>query len=177
KTITATAYLMIYNMVESTMTEAIDAVHQQLRQDNMTFSQLSEKLKEVCFKNFKSSIESTRERQNKGETFDSALVWLGYKKDNHWNGNIDARSIRTTAAKYGFNIAPTDYTATRHGESLLKVKTTRNKLAHGEVSFEECGQGTAIEELMEIHEQAVMYLSAVIDGIETYLDNKAYVAA
>lgn len=176
KTISATGYLLIYNMVESTMTSALDAVHQQLQSDELTFSQLNSKLQKICFKNFKNSMTSYEEFKAHHYTFDDALVWLGYQKKKLWNGNVDAKVIYKRAKEYGFNFE-LDYQKTLNGERLIEVKDKRNQLAHGELSFEQCGQDTAIEDLIAIKEQSFFYLEAVLDGVEAYLEQKEYAAA
>lgn len=176
KTISATGYLLIYNMVESTMTSALDAVHQQLHSDELTFSQLNNKLQRICFKNFKSSMTNFEEFKAHNYTFDDALVWLGYQKKKLWNGNVDAEVIYKRAKEYGFNF-DLDYHKTLDGMRLMEVKDKRNQLAHGELSFEQCGQDTAIEDLIAIKEQTFFYLEAVLDGVEVYLEQKDYAVA
>lgn len=37
KTLSASSYLLIYNLIEAVMTNALDAVHKQLRSDSLTF--------------------------------------------------------------------------------------------------------------------------------------------
>ena len=48
KTISATGYLLIYNLLESTMTAALDLVHRQLKQEGLRYEQLNEDLKKIC---------------------------------------------------------------------------------------------------------------------------------
>ena len=50
----------------------------------------------------------------------------------------------------------------------------RNELAHGLVSFEDCGHNTAHDELVTIAGETIRYLEAVLEGIEQYVEQKLY---
>jgi hypothetical protein len=63
-----------------------------------------------------------------------------------FSGNIDAREIRETAKSYGFS-DKTDGMKTQNGNDLLKIKTNRNDLAHGDKSFSDVGKDASAEEL------------------------------
>lgn len=47
-------------------------------------------------------------------------------------------------------------------------------MAHGIKSFEELGHDQAIEELLEIKEEVVEYLTQILENIRDYLDNEEY---
>lgn len=175
KTLSASSYLLIYNLVESVMTDALDAVHKQLRSDELSFSQLSDKLQKICLKNFNSHNTNSELAKDIGHvTLQEALTWLGYSRFNHFNGNIDAKMIQSKARLYGFQIADHDKKFTNDGRILKEIRDNRNRLSHGEVSFEECGQDTAIENLISLHLQTKVYLSAVLEGINTFLIQQQY---
>ncbi|TBW48511.1 hypothetical protein EZI54_21180 [Marinobacter halodurans] len=177
KTMSATGYLLIYNLIESVMTSAVDAVHRQLKADELQFSQLSEKLKSVCLGNFKSGFSSYVSDEHSALTMNELLVWLGYRKNKHWNGNVDANGIKDKAAKYGIEIKYRDEDYSDIKSNFFDIRKKRNDLAHGELSFEQCGQDTPIDLLLIYAEQAYKYLSAVVDGFEIYLIEKKYRAA
>lgn len=58
--------------------------------------------------------------------------------------------------------------------NLLNIKDKRNALAHGRLSFEQCGQDTAVDALIEYSQQAYSFLEAVLNGIDEYLEGKKY---
>ena len=177
KTIRATGYLLIYNLIESVMTASLDAVHLQLKDESLTFSELSKKMKEICYDNFKKSISEQKISENSELLIDDALVWLGYHRNKHWNGNVDVKSIEAKTKKYGIQVIYTENDQRELKENFLDIRRKRNSLSHGELSFEQCGQDTAIESLIEYNRQAFRYLSVVIDGVERYLLEKKYLAA
>ncbi|MDY6993463.1 MAG: MAE_28990/MAE_18760 family HEPN-like nuclease [Pseudomonadota bacterium] len=64
--------------------------------------------------------------------------------------------------------------ANRGGSKLLTVKTQRNQLAHGNISFSECGRDHTFIELNNIKNEVINYLEDILNNIENYIDNKAY---
>lgn len=57
-----------------------------------------------------------------------------------------------------------------------KVKEQRNQLAHGTLSFVECGRDFTVIDLHEIKTEVEEFLSGFIDAIESYYDNKEYLS-
>jgi hypothetical protein len=45
----------------------------------------------------------------------------------------------------------------------------RNNLAHGSLSFAECGEGVLVEELRDLKEKASLYLGEVVDAFESWI--------
>jgi len=54
--------------------------------------------------------------------------------------------------------------------ALALVKYLRNKLAHGDLSFSECGQGVTVVELRDMKSRTASYLREVIAAFQTYID-------
>ena len=174
KTISATGYLLIYNLLESTMTAALDAVHTQLHNDKITFEQLNDNLQKICISNFKGAVNTDSMKELKSTAINSALVQLGYDSSRLWNGNVDVRKIKQKAKDYGFKY---DYTGEDYDDlkrNFLNIKDKRNALAHGRLSFEQCGQDTAVDALIEYSQQAYVYLEAVLNGMNAYLEQQLY---
>ncbi|WP_240205673.1 MAE_28990/MAE_18760 family HEPN-like nuclease [Vibrio sp. CyArs1] len=175
KTLSAASYLLIYNLVESVMTDCLDAVHKQLKSEKLSFFELSKELQKICLKDFNKFTANHKTAENHGEiTLEKAMTWLGYNRFNHFNGNIDAKMIQKKAGEYGFSIGEHDRKFTEDGKILKDIRDNRNRLAHGEVSFETCGQETAIEALITLHQQTKVYLNAVLIGVDQYLTAQQY---
>ena len=62
----------------------------------------------------------------------------------------------------------------RGGIVLETVKERRNDLAHGTLSFAECGRDYSIKDLGEIKDQAVLFLRGLLAGMKQYYDEKQY---
>lgn len=176
KTLRANGYLLLYNLVESTMTNAIDAIHQIFSSEALSFDDLTKEVQQVVLKNFKSAAIEDNLTYTQSHPIKIAILRTGYDKKNLFSGNVDARSIRDTAKMYGFDIAAHDTAESRDGRRLVNVKNKRNELAHGKISFEECGHETSHDELISIAKETIAYLKAVLDGVEEYVIERKYLS-
>lgn len=176
KTLRANGYLLLYNLVESTMTNAIDAIHQIFQSENLSFDDLRAEVQQVILKNVRTSPldDNIIHNSNRSHPIQIAMLRMGYNKKNLFSGNVDARRIRDTAKIYGFGIAEHDTSVSRDGKRLEDVKNKRNQLAHGKISFEECGHETSHDELIAMANETIAYLKAVLVGIEAYITQRAY---
>ena len=57
---------------------------------------------------------------------------------------------------------------------LETVKDRRNDLAHGTLSFAECGRDYSIEDLNDIKAETVLFLKGLLQGMKQYYDEKQY---
>lgn len=175
KALIASGFLHIYNLIESTMTNTLDSIHNQCSIENVNFEQLNNQLKKICIKNFKKV--STIDISVCEHPIATAMVNLGYEKKYLFSGNIHANIIKDKAKEYGFTIADHDQSISRNGARLELIMKHRNDLAHGNISFQQCGGDASIDELIEMLNESSAYLTAVIDGVEDYINNKSYLAA
>lgn len=175
KTLRANGYLLLYNLVESTMTNAVDAIHRCFEEEECDFGLLSGALKKIVLENFKHVIgHGSSEVLEATHPIQISVTKLGYNKEKLFSGNLDAREIRRTATRYGFTIAGHDTAVSRDGAGLKAIKDTRNSLAHGKISFEECGHDTSLDGLMAISAETKVYLDAVLRGIEQFVNERSY---
>jgi MAE_28990/MAE_18760-like HEPN len=171
KTLKASGFLLLYNLVEATMRNIIEAIFDELRSEGTSYDDIRPELKKVVLKNLK--------KRNPDEIFSSIaaisidIITAGFDKENLFSGNIDGRKIRETAIEYGFSHL-TDHSKTGGGNDLLTVKANRNDLAHGIKSFAEIGRDRTVDNLLEIKNKVISYLKQILKNIETYLGNKEY---
>ena len=57
------------------------------------------------------------------------------------------------------------------------IKNKRNDLAHGSISFEQCGQNIPLFSMQENYRHASNALLALFNGINSYLDQQKYLKA
>jgi hypothetical protein len=173
KTLRASAYLMLYNLVEATMTNAIDAIHKHIADERVGFDELKEDVRRIAIKGLRKALSSDTpsELLDSAIPLSSALIWLGFDKKDLFSGNLDGRLIKDKAKEYH------DKAASRDGTRLLNVKTMRNELAHGGISFEDCGQDTSVDELVAIFDEIKIFIKAVLDGVSVYLSTRSYLHA
>lgn len=182
KTQLATTYLLLYNLIEAVMTQVIDAIHITIQNQNLSFEQLSDKLKNHYFSNFRKSLKDeknhARTRKNleneMGNIF--GLIITGFRADRKalFKGNITSEIIVQCCEKYGFEIAEHDYSISKSGRCLQNIKDMRNELAHGSLSFMDCGHSCSIDELRNYTNEVYAYLHAVVLGIDQYITEEKY---
>lgn len=171
KTLKATAYLLIYNLIESTMRLAIEYIFNEIKTKKVSFDNLRQELKRLIWQNIKNKSADTLTEKiiNIGKD----IIDASFDSSKLFSGNVDAKEIKETAKKFGFSYQ-TDDTNTRGGTDLLSIKTHRNNLAHGWESFNDVGKNATGENLGEISERVIEYLRQILENIEQYLANEEY---
>jgi len=90
------------------------------------------------------------------------------------SGNVDADKIRDLATKYGFdsNVG----TFEKAGANLKEIKIKRNYLAHGRITFVECGGNVSVNDMCKYKDNAILYLDKIISNIEKHINEKRFKA-
>lgn len=171
KTLKASSFLLLYNLVEATMKNAIEAIFDELKNSGVSYDQIRPELKKIVIKNLKS--RNPDNILTKISTISLDIINAGFSKDDLFSGNVDGQKIREIATEYGFSHR-TQFSHTHNGEDLVTVKRNRNDLAHGRVSFIEVGRDRTVIELLKIKNKVVKYLRQILKNIADYLLSKHY---
>jgi hypothetical protein len=167
----ANAYLLLYNLVESTIRNTIQEIYDHLNLKSVSFDVLKPNIKETILQGLKtkSPIKIVEDIEN----IAADIISISFDPDKISNGNIDAKKIREIARKYCFSDM-TDYSKCKNGEKLLEIKNKRNNLSHGIVSFSECGREISISDLNLAFNEAASYLEGILENVKVYLNSEAY---
>ncbi|NBD18318.1 MAG: hypothetical protein GVY04_19945 [Cyanobacteria bacterium] len=171
KTLKASAFLLLYNLVEATMRNAMQAIFDEIKNQKISFDQIKPEIKKTIIKSIKNHNPQTL--LDKISSISIDIISATFDENNLFSGNIDAREVKEIANIYGFSVN-TDARKTNNGADLLTIKSHRNNLAHGFSSFNQVGKDVSVEELLQIEKKIVKYLSSILSNIEIYLDNKEY---
>jgi hypothetical protein len=175
----ANTFLLLYNLVESTVRNSIMEIYNKIQDDEISYKYLSDKIKQIWLEKkrktftFKEdgdeSLQKSIEKklQNIIEEIINIEIIVFTSEDIHISGNIDAKEIRKLAKKIGFEESV-------DGRYLEKIKDKRNRLAHGEQTFHDIGKDFTYSELNNFKENTFNYLENVIEKIKDYIDNKKY---
>ena len=175
KILKANCFLLLYNLIEATIRNSINAIIRSIHAEKMTFKNLSEKLRTIWInqelRNLnKEPINIDSIRENISDIAKKILNDELLKFEDKCvkiSGNLDAQKIRDIAKKFG-------YTESKDGYKLLIIKKKRNDLAHGEVTFSEIGKDYTINDLINFKDETEKYLNDVLINIDSYLNNKIF---
>lgn len=173
KVLIANAYLLLYNIVESTVSNSVNAIFQSITYSNCKYDDLTDFFKKLWVKDkiICSSINDTGQIinvfqniiniLNRDCSFDNSMNLLGI------SGNIDAHKIRQISNKIGLSIVS-------NGSELEDIKNIRNKLAHGERTFNDIGKDITVNELNSIKEKTINYLDLFVNNVRRFIENKNF---
>jgi MAE_28990/MAE_18760-like HEPN len=171
KTLKANGFLLLYNLIESSMRNAVKAIFDELEEKRVSYDSVTVEIKKIVLQNLKNRSLDSIHTTITNISID--IISAGFSSKDLFSGNIDRAEITNTARKYGFSY-DTDYSKTKHGESLYGIMKNRNDLAHGNKSFSEVGRETSVEDLLKIKEEVIEYIRQILININKYLVNQEY---
>jgi len=180
------AFLLLYNLVESTVFNSVTAIFDAIGADKhkpkLDYFDVIDAIKKYWLNNVykhdekikkDTIVKSFMDIANRifNESLSLASNYLKY------GGTLDADTIQTTAVELGVSIAPlkNGFDKNTHGEAFRQVKRHRNWLAHGDKSFAEIGQDFPYSRLEEWRIYIVEHLEKFIVSMEAYIQNEEYV--
>jgi hypothetical protein len=166
-TMKSSALLMMYNIVESTMTNLMQDIFDHLKAADASFDALNDTMKAVVLSYSKRRTPANLVQKMSEDAI--GLVVACFDRSDVFSGNIDCKKITATLKELGIE--------SRHRyreQALLTVKSERNHLAHGNKSFSDCGKDYAAAQLREFHERIKVVLGRVIHDFDEFLSAKAY---
>lgn len=177
----ANTFLLLYNLVESTIRNLLWDIFLALQQDNVEYSQLVEDVKRVLIErkislDFSSTNDTiTNQVMNiiNSAFNDLTILRPSEKKDIFLEGgNLGFDQIQKTFKKYGIRNITENHIS--QPEYFNKTKANRNHLAHGEKTFKECGRDYTYSELKEYNDSICEFLERIMGVVENYIQQKSY---
>ncbi len=173
----ANAFLILYNLIESTVKNSIVEIYNKIKEDKNSYENLSENLQKIWINQKIDNLkEGTYNHDTLLKTIQSiaknvlAKETIALSKDDiNISGNIDAKKIRELAENIGFE-------KSSNGRNLQNIKDKRNRLAHGEQTFYDVGKNFTFQELNGFKQETFDYLTDVIEKIEKFIVDIEYVA-
>ncbi|MCH8046908.1 MAG: hypothetical protein IID44_24670 [Planctomycetes bacterium] len=181
----SSVYLQLYNLVEATATWCVNAVSE------ATVEGAQWKPKDLVDRLRREWVRTTARTHvdlNPGNRLNEVVTFCDLLLEavpiTEWSvsrgggGNWDDVSIESITARLGCNLTidpAVSRAAKRHirddKNSLGLVKYLRNRLAHGEMSFEECGTGVTVADLRDVTNRTANYLREVVSAFVDYIGN------
>lgn len=180
-TLRSTAYLLLYNLIESTIYNSITTIFDDIKDSGLKYSEVIDDVQKYWLNNIYKHNDN-----KKKETIIETIINISNKityeiielasNEINYGGSLDAQKIFATAKsmKIDINNVHLIYEKTKHGESLVDVKKKRNWLAHGEKSFIEVGSASTFSHLDDTRKNICDFLNEFITSVEIYVSNKHY---
>lgn len=137
KCLRAEAIIVLYNLIESTFSNCVLFVYDNIKDEKLHYGNLISELRNSWFRekiNSKLSLDKARKiSQSIADTLTSELIEF---KDlpSDISGNLDLRKIISLSQKIGIKLERIP-DVKRTGVVFLSIKSKRNDLAHGNKSF------------------------------------------
>lgn len=189
KILYSSVYLQLYNLVEATATWCVNAVAQASAEESRWRpSDLRDELRREWVRttakthinlNFDNRLNTSVEFC---DHLLNALPIVEWVVEKGGGGNWDDNELEAITDRLGCELRITreiEIAAKRRIRddkgALGLVKYLRNRLAHGTISFEECGDGVTVLDLKDLRERIANYLRAVIISFNRYLDDYLFI--
>ncbi|PKP05283.1 MAG: hypothetical protein CVU11_01085 [Bacteroidetes bacterium HGW-Bacteroidetes-6] len=174
KVMKANCFLLLYNLIESSIKLSITEIYDSITLKTKKYDDVKDEIRKIWisenYKNFKD--KGTDYIFNTINTIAQDIIDIQFKPEKVISGNIDGMKIREFSLNFGFS--NTTHHSAKNGVKLHQVKKQRNDLAHGAVSFSQCGRQYTYEDLFEIKQQVIIYLRGILNNINSYLNNEHY---
>ena len=170
----ANVYLLLYNLVESTVRNTLKAIYDHLKMKGVSFHDMRDELQLEVLNNLKRYIQNKDVVNFNQQINDISkdIVYMTFNPNDRFNGNVDAKIVREKVEKMGFSVVADAFS--RDGFDLESIKQQRNSLAHGDLSFCDCGKDLVASELDDMFERTKSYLAALIQCSENYIAQELY---
>lgn len=185
----SSVYLQLYNLVEATMSQCIEAVTVAARESGQwkpgdLVIALRQEWVRATARTHESNLTPVRR-------LESALVMCNHLVDSlpiaefdiekGGGGNWDDEAIEAISRRLGFQltVSPPVYSAIKRRFQddlgpLALVKNLRNRLAHGSISFAQCAEDVTVERLVDLKNKTVAYLEEVVTCFSNYIQAHEY---
>lgn len=165
----AQTLIILYNMVESTICDCLYYIYDSVADDELTYAELTDEMRNMWTVSCK---RGSRIEAGFCETDKMPLKVVFTTLSINTSGNIDIRKIYDIFDKHGCVLS--EENREECGNSFLTVKNKRNQLAHGNISFSQCGSNYLYSDLEKMKCDISCFLEMVIDSTNKFVEDKKY---
>jgi len=173
--------LMLYNFIESLTTILIAKIHNEIIDKNIIFFKLNYDIRNTIIMYYSNVVEKNNVKNSAPHIQDVFLLLSNNKKMkityedlskfySLYSGNLDAREIKKVFEHYGIKILTAE-------PGLKTIREGRNKLAHGEHTFEEYGRTLTIQQLIALKTSVFEYFDNLILKVKQFIEDQQYLEA
>jgi hypothetical protein len=171
-------FLLIYNLVESTLLNAIEHIASTVKERKIPFCELNEAVQGIL-------LNKVQGLEKKG-VLKEEIVKKVLVADIVQHVTIKINTKHTLTHKEilkfinQYHIKIDKFTRSRNLEeekaSVAKIADNRNKLAHGNVSFATLGKNITLQDLRRDYDHVCRYLSRLLHDVSVFVESEGYLA-
>ncbi len=167
----ANGFILLYNLVESCISQAIEDIYQDAIENEHSYDELKEEIQTELLKYIKKKDVAELAKAMNSISVD--IIKHYPARNDIFSGNLAAKEVKEIGKKYGFSVQ-TNARQTNNGANLVTIKAKRNDLAHGYISFKDCGKDFPITQVIEIKQESLLYIEQILINVATFIDDKKY---
>lgn len=180
KILKASSFLLLYNYIEGCVLQSFSSVYEEIQISKIPYEELRAEFREIWMdyqsKNLLLDPEASHKSYNvlTAKIVNGILEKRGIELSRNalpFSGNLNEDKIKTVCAKHGIKLS-SKLAAVE--ETLETVMSKRNALAHGNISFGECGREYVVDDLERMKTSALQYIDLVLTGISNFSASKRY---
>ena len=162
--------MVLYNLVESTVYDCLNAIYDAILDDALVYGSLSTEMKQIWREYLRKRglsedfSKSEEEITNMPIHFSELAVNI--------SGSLDYRKIQDVFSKHGCVLDDTKRLIV--ADSFLVVKNRRNQLAHGDISFSACGSNYMLSDLFKFKSDIVDYMAVLVAKTQEFIKSDLY---
>lgn len=172
----AEAIIVLYNAIESTISNCVQLLYDAIHDSELKYSDLSHSLRKIWLEfQLPSNMDIKKIRETSYEIVERlSISKVSFSQlPSRMSGNLDMRQIIAICKSLGISLEHIpDFKRT--AEIFLSIKNKRNDLAHGNKSFSAVGTLLTINELIEYKDKTLNLLDYVVRKFQKYVDNREY---
>ena len=161
--------MLLYNIVESTVCDCLNAIYDSIGDEELTFSELSDEMKNMYRNNLRRTSNPNYKKTD-AELMALPVRFAGLAVNI--SGSLDMRRIIEVFSEHGCHLNQTK--REKYANSFLVVKNKRNNLAHGNISFSECGSNYLISDLQKFKSDILCCMQEVVTQTRDYISQRLY---
>lgn len=193
----ATAYLLLYNSIESTISDCVEFASNEVKLAKLKYTEVSDAIRRDAIRYFSSPPDrmDSREKTKRAQKLADLLTGLcNIEVPNYIvnNGNLSEVEIYTECERFGVQVQlskKTSHFSTyinrpfsdnwwekgKKTQTILHhIREARNNLAHGNTAFNEAARQVTVNELKGMGLVTISFLADVIDGFANYSKQQLY---
>lgn len=184
----SSVYVQLYNLVEATITKCVEMICDVIsREERWRPSDLSDEFKREWVRywarthtdlNYENRLNSSLRMC---EHLIQRLPVGELQIERGGGGNWNDEEIFRLANRLGCSLTISQESNLAVKKpfrndcgALMLIMRLRNDLAHGNVSFSECGAGVTVAELRNLKERTAMYLADVVSSFQAFIESHAF---